>query len=337
MKTIVTMLACVAGCMVILIGCSKDSTVTAPAPLTDQQVVQTQAATVDSVAQFSSSDETTIDDNGLQDPDYSGLAKEMLVAIRQNVDFNIDSLSPVRWGRHITWEGIVRDYHVVMAGDSEAIVTITKTIPGEFWVGFGVRYTDSVVIDTIVKKPFTETVTRNVRFRKIANDADREKDWVPVAITLVRGATPAKSFSIASFELNDVTQHYDTTVTDPLNTWFRLGLFRGSIPRLAVGDSVIVRVTIQSSDDSAEVVCFRHGVAGGGLLRNRVKMALVSTSGTSGNYTRVYEKRFSPHLPPDLLAVRFNAVVDAFSWGSINSPVQPFANEFWGYPYIIIQ
>ncbi len=337
MKTIEVLMLCVIGGMVILVGCSKDSTVPTSTQVTDQQVVQTQAASVDSVAQFSSSDETTIDDNGLQDPDYSGLAKEMLVSLRANVNFNIDSLSPIRWGRHINWDQIIRNYQVVMIGDSAAIVTITKTIPGEFWVGFGTRSVDSVVIDTIVKKPFTETATRKVQFKKIANFEDKERNWVPVAITLVEGATPAKSFSIASFELDDVTQNYDTTVTDPLNTWFRLGLFRGSIPRLSVGDSVIVRVTIQSSDDSAEVVCFRHGIPGGGLFRNRVRMRLVSTTGTPGNFTRVYERKFSPRLPLDLLAARFNAVVDVFSWGSINAPSQPFANEFWGYPYIIIR
>ncbi len=337
MKTILVLIGCAVVSMVVLMGCSKDSTVTTPTQVTDQQVVQNQAATVDSVAQFSSSDEATIDDNGLQDPDYSGLAKEMLVSLHANVNFNIDSLSPIRWGRHIIWDQIIRNYQVVMIGDSEAIVTITKTIPGEFWVGWGTRYVDSVVIDTIVKKPFTETVKRNVRFKKIANYEDKERDWVPVAITLVEGSTATKPFSIASFELNDVTHSYDTIVTDPVNTWFRLGLFHGSIPRLMVGDSVIVRATVQSSDDSAEVVYLRHGISGGGLLRNRVKMNLVSTSGTPGNFTRVYERKFSPRLPLDILAARFNAVVDVFSRGSIYSPSQPFANEFWGYPYIVIR
>jgi len=290
----------------------------------------------DSIAEFSSSDEATIDDNGLRDPDYEGLAKEAAAVGERFGSVAGDSLYPIRWGRRITWSEVTRDYQVVMLGDTGAIVTIVKTLPGEFWVGLGYRSPDTVVIDTIIRKPFTEVVTRKVQFKRIAHTDYPMRNWAPVAITLVQGKTQGtNSFTIVSMEVIDASVGYDSVVTDPNNTWFRLGWRRGTIPIVQSGDSVTVRVTVTSSDDSSEIVIFRHGIAGTSLLRGRTRMRLVSISGSPGNYTRVYERTFHPYLRFGIFAARFNVVVDVLSRGSIFDNNAPFTNEFWGTPYIV--
>jgi hypothetical protein len=315
-------------------GCTNESSVGPLPQTTDQQVLRQQVTTIDSVADFSTSDEATIDDNGLQAPDYDGSAIEAVLHLGHVSSTTVDSLSPFRWGRHINWTAIVRNYNVVMLGDTAALVTITKTIPGQFWVGFGTVVNDTVVIDTVVKKPFMDTVTRKVLFQRIAKTTNREKNWRPVAITLVEGRSQtANSFSITSLEITDPSTKFDTTITDPLNSWFKLGLFRGSVPEFAKGDSITLRVTIASSDDSSEVVMLRHSVEGRGSV-HRVRMSLISTTGGAGNYTRLYEENFSANLPAHVLAARFNAIVDVFSHGSIYSIPAPFENEYWGSPYI---
>ncbi len=319
---------------VAMSGCSKDS-VTGPQPNADAQAMQYMVESGDSVSAFSASEVFSIDDGGMRSPDYSGLAKAGIdPTIISRV--NADATRPLRWGRRIFWDQIVRNYNVVPSGDTLALVTVTKTIPGEFWVGWGIHNLDTVILDTIVKKPFTEVSKRNIMFRRIGRHLDPRRNWIPVAITMVQGASQgSKNFSVASFELMEVSGHYDTTATDPLNTWFSLGLFRGTRPIFPVQDSIKVRVTINSSDDSTEIVYLRHGIAGDGLERRRSRMDLVSMSGTTGNYTRVYEKTFVTGLPRFILAERFNAVIDAFSYGTIYDKAAPFANEYWGMPYIV--
>ncbi|MBI1803321.1 MAG: hypothetical protein HY033_04890 [Ignavibacteriae bacterium] len=329
------------GMTIVFLGCTKDNPVNTPGQMNDEQALTQQVTSVDSVAEFSSSDEATIDDNGLRDPDYEGLAKEASIDIGSIRSVAGDSIYPVRWGRHIKWDQVVRDYNVVMLGDTGALVTIVKTMPGEFWVGLGYRGRDTVVIDTIIRKPFTEIVTRKVQFKRIARTDDPRRNWVPVAITLVQGKTQGTAgFSISSLSI--FVQHIDgplpvqSDITDPLNTWFQLGWRHGTIPIFDVGDSVKVRVTIMSGDDSNEVVVLRHGIAGTSLLRGRTRMRLVSVSGSAGNYTRVYERTFRAALPwRSIFAARLNAVVDVISRSSIYVDTAPFVNEFWGMPYIV--
>ncbi|HYQ87482.1 MAG TPA: hypothetical protein VES59_09595 [Bacteroidota bacterium] len=327
----------------VLGGCSKDPGGVQPIP-SDKEALQSAVTSIDSVADFSASDELTIDDNGMRSAEYDGLAKIDASDLASVSAVFADSVYPVRWGRHIFWHQVTRKYDIVISpGDSNALVTITKILPGEFWVGIGFKTADTVVIDTIIKKPFTEVVKRKVRFIRIARTGNPFRNWVPVAISMVLGKTRPDSlnhFSIASLEIERIGIS-DTTFTDPLQTWFRLGLFRGSIPRFRVGDSIRVRVTVTSSDDSAEISHLRFGIAGDGGERRRTVMHLISTSGGGGSFTRVYERIFVARLPRFLpigvLAARFNAVVDVLSYGSIYVNDAPFTNEFWGAPYIVVR
>jgi hypothetical protein len=66
-------------------------------------------------------------------------------------------------------------------------------------------------------------------------------------------------------------------------------------------------------------------------MRRRALMPLVSETGG----TRVYERTFVTSLPPFVLAMRFNAMVDVISRGTIYDMSAPFMNEYWGAPYIV--
>jgi hypothetical protein len=321
-------------------GCSKDSTApVTPGTAGDVQALKLAVTTSDSLSDFSASDEESIDDNGMQDSEFDGVLGSTLSKLEPaGVASVSDSIYPVRWGRRIFWDQIVRNYNVVTSGDTLATVQITKTIPGVFLVGWGTRAQGVVTIQDTVRKPFTETVRRNVVFRRIAHMSDARFNWVPVAITMVQGKTDSiNNFTITSMEFSDKLFNVDTVITDPLSQWFRLGLFHGSIPRIPVGDSLTVKVTVTSSDSLPEFVNLRHGVGFGSLERRRVKMNLVSTTGGSGNYTRVYQRTIRTGLGRGILAERFNLLMDVVSNGSINSMTAPFSNEYWGAPYIVLR
>lgn len=323
--------------MAALTGCSKESpSGPGPAPADeDRTALQQLVVQSDSLNDFSTSDEATIDDNGIRPEEYEALAK-LSPGDELTRQVAGDSTYPVKWGRRIFWERVVRTFTVEVSGDTIATVVLTKTLPGSFWVGWGIRTFDAFLVDTIVKKPFVETVVRKFIFRRIARHQNALRNWVPVAMTMVRGTSGgANAFAVASMEVSESAGGFSTSVTDPLATWFRLGWLTGSIPVLPVRDSVTVRVTLQSSDADGELVYLRHGIEGSGTIRRRAMMPLVSVSGGAGSYTRVYERTFVTSLPPFVFIMRFNAVVDIFSWGTVYSLDAPFANEFWGAPYIV--
>ena len=289
------------------------------------------------MAPYTLSDEATIDDNGMRSEDYDA-ADGTIADNPPMTRLNGDTLVPVRWGRHLDWHNVASDYQVVIQGDSSALVTYTKTVPGEFRVGYGIVIGDSVSIDTVVRKPFTETITRKVRFVRIARNNDPFRNWFPVAVTLSLGQTSGgNAFSIDSVQL--ALRHAGVTATysDPLNTWLQLWHRNAEVPSFLKGDSVLVRVTLTSSDSVPEISALRHGIAGGRPERRRLKMKLVSSTPVGNEYVRVYERTFKTSMAGGRMmwGERFNLVVDVLSHGSIWSMSDPFSNVFWGIPYVV--
>jgi hypothetical protein len=326
----ITLLIVLFAAAIVFFGCSKDNA-TGPTITTDEAALQSQVVHSDSLADFMSSQESSFDDGSApQDPEYGISKPSTLVPV-------------VRYGRHVFWNLATRKYATVKEGDTAAVVTVTTTVPGELLLGVGSGTGGSVSIDSIIRKPFTETLTRKIRSRKIARTSDPAVNWLPVSMTLVQGKSANESpssFHIVSLEF---TASADTTITDPLNSWFRFGRpLRSGIPYVKVGDTVTVRVTVESTNDSAEVVNLRHGIDGIELVRGRVMMSLEpSAPPVGGVYTRVYRKQFIARNfamgHPLIFIARFSAGVDAFSYNTLHDDSAPFENEFWGFPYITIK
>ena len=55
------------GLALVLVGCNKDNGGDPFANLTDEEIVQQQAIAIDSIADYSASDEAYLDDEGAQD------------------------------------------------------------------------------------------------------------------------------------------------------------------------------------------------------------------------------------------------------------------------------
>lgn len=324
------MLAFVLGLTVF--GCHKSDSPVDPngtVPLSEAAALQAQVAQSDSVADFFISDAEIIDDLDLRADDAGSLGKTE------------SFVTPLRWGRHIFWNRITRTIETELVGDTVANVTTVRTVPAEMRIGIQFAGSAPGVVDSVVKKPFVLTLRRVVRFNRIARTNDPDSNWRPVAISLVYGKTSpaeANTFGITGME---ITGKYSTSITNPLDTWFRYGRgARAGIPRFSAGDSINVRVTIQSANDSAEVVFLRHGFAGILADRHRAKMRLVSTDGSANgstrSVTRIYERLLiaSP-LPRHILSARLTATVDAFSYNTLYDNSIAVSNEFWGVPYVV--
>jgi hypothetical protein len=341
MKNVAVYLA-LAALMIGMLSCSNNSSTTAPpAAVTDQQAVAQIVTSVDSVAQFLSSEEATINDGGLQLVTAGGGAVPTEISSELGSTRTAFSDSVVKWGRMVNVNQIVRDFNVVLVGDTVAIVTITKQVPGDFLIAWGIRPfppSDSVIIDTVIHKPFTQVMTRKIALKRIGRDADPLRNWVLVAVTFVTAKTEGSvTFHVDSLEISDHRVGFDSTYTAPLQTWFRFGRYRESIPAFHAGDSVTVRLSVSGSDSLPEIVTLHHGIAGSGSLPFRVRMTMVSQTGVPGNHTRIFARTFVARLPQGALIARFNALADVFPKRCVYSQTARYENEFWGLPYIVIQ
>jgi hypothetical protein len=317
-------------------------------------VIKSNLSSDTATLQFDQSADYAVDDGTTpKDPEFSS----SIMSSNISRFFKVASpISPVRWGRHIFWSEVTTSISVTKLGDTAAVAMITRTVPGEFLLVIGVRDTtngaDSVIVDSTIHKPFKEQFVRNVLFAYVSGAKDVYHAWVPEAITAEEGNTvpdsangnTSNAFDITSLRLSYFSSippyyyHDKDTITDPLSTWFRYarGIHSG-VPVLFAGDTLRFDLTIQSESDSAELVYLRHGVDNTNLGGARVQMNLISSTGTAGNYTRVYQRTIIVHDPLLRSIARFSAVVDVFSHDSILDNAAPFSNEFWIFPYIIIR
>lgn len=300
----------------ILSGCSKDST--SPVVQSDQDVLKSQIESIDSIADFSSSDEATIDDGSAQDWEVSSLEK------------SLSPITPIKWGRKIN--NIQRNSDIVITGDSIATATIVKTITGRLII-IASSSEGLSTLDTL-QKQFTSQVRRQVRFMRIARTRDPKMNWKPIDITTVVGGTnETRKFNITKLEI--YTPHDTLMISEPMMQWLYLRFGSYRIPILNLGDTMMIRAQIQSTDTSREYAVLRHSVSHRFTHRYRTRMQMVDSTGNQLSYTREFEMRFAARLPQGVNFCRFNAVYDVMSYNSINDDTAPFMNMFVGIPYIV--
>ncbi|MEW6510823.1 MAG: hypothetical protein AB1428_07680 [Bacteroidota bacterium] len=307
----------------LIAGCNKDTggpaTDTPPPGVTNEtQAMQSMAAS----DPFVTNDEQTFSDQEMAPTDYGTFGK-------------IDAaVTPLRWGRFVT--GVtINITTTIQAGDSIAVAHVEKTIAGNLRLRAVTGAGDTVTLT----KPFTDKAERNIIFRRIArNPAMYWKNWIPVASSLVEGATypPPAGNAIVITKLETFLPNGDTvTVTDPATYFLRykwLRLFDGGrkdCPELIAGDQVRMRVTVVSESPDTDIVVLRYGFD---LFNHhrRARMTLVSQVDNGNNtYTREYELTWFVHFHRGY----FNAGVDAMTRGTLFDDVAPYSVSWWALPY----
>ncbi len=316
------------GVMLAAVGCRKDE---GPDALpTDEDAIKsalTSPNPLDTAANFSNSEEYTIDDGGLQDIEYSEGSR---FPNNGKVAYPIN---PLRWGRQV--QSVSKSVSVDrLQGDSLAVATITKIVAGTLHI-LARRDSGGVIDTNHYTKAFVDTARRKVLFARIRRTVDPRLNWRPIAISLVEGHSPTDNFRIDSVEV--MTPRDTVVVTDPLSTWIRLGFFAGGRRMMLIwpADSVRIRVTITSQDTSQdgsarEFVVLHWGISRFNGHRHRAPIWFSSQSGGPGSWTRIYERTFYPHPHSGL----FNAVIDALSYKTLADDGPEYSNKFWGKPYI---
>lgn len=93
-----------------------------------------------------------------------------------------------------------RDMNLELTVDGDTAYGVsTKTFTGTLFIAASYDEFvpgDTAVVDTVIEKPFTTVVTRNIIFEKVAETGDQTKDWKIISISLPEGGTGSDNIYI---------------------------------------------------------------------------------------------------------------------------------------------
>ena len=237
------------------------------------------------------------------------------------------AIVPRNWGRKI--ESFSRDVNFNTLTDSTAMATVTHTLQGFVWIRAKVTPQDSAF--SIIKKNFTETIVRVVKFVRINRTSNPQYNWKISEISAVKGGTANSSITIN--ELQFITGTDTVVVTDPNNTFLKLEKgFGRFVPELSanMNTPIRVRVAVTSSSPDSDFVYVHRPFFFGGQWQYRAHMNLVrSTPNGDGTYTRLYEISWN-----GVWQGRHHILVSAVTRESILDDASPFSSQIWGLPFI---
>jgi len=238
------------------------------------------------------------------------------------------TIIPRNWGRKI--ESFSRNVNFTALTDSTAIATVTHTLQGFVWIR--AKYTPQDTAFSIIKKNFTETIVRLVKFVRINRTKDPRNNWKISEISAIEGGTTGSQITIneVRFYAGDDT----IVVTDPNNTFLNLENVKGRVVPEMVANLTLplrVQVTVTSSAPDSDFVYVHRPYFYAGQWQYRAHMNLVSSaSNGDGTYSRVYELSWK-----GVWQGRQDMLVSAVTRGSILDDAAPFSSQIWGVPFIV--
>lgn len=298
--------------ILLMIGC-KETTTTEPQsnePTTDRAALELLAIEDSSIISF----DTNFDDNGA-------------VILGKTAG----DIYPLKVGRRIL--SITRNFDVNIQGDS-AMGTLTINVEGLLIIA--ASYTpitpgDTTQVDTIISKPFSTAISRNLIFKKIANTPRPKLNWRLAAISLTEGGTASSNIQIT--ELKAFLPSGDTLIINSPNDYYlRRGIgWWKQIPLVGKNQEITIEVRMFSTYSDTDFVTLTYGALPKGFQRAKKKFDLISQFQTTSGYEKLYRQSFVTHQ----MAGHFHALIDAMPRHVVfdNQTQVEFKN--WGLPYFV--
>jgi hypothetical protein len=238
------------------------------------------------------------------------------------------TIIPRNWGRKI--ESFSRNVNFTVLTDSTATATVTHTLQGFVWIT--AKYTMQDTTVSTIKKNFTETIVRLVKFVRINRTENPRKNWKISEVSAIKGGTTGSQITIN--EIRFYTDKDTIIITDPNSTFLKLeGGIARVVPELAAGVNVPIRVqvVVKSSSPDSDFVYVHRPYFNVGVWQFRAHMNLLtSTSNGDGTFNRVYEFYWK-----GVWQGRHNMIVSAITRSSIIDDTTPFSSQLWGVPFIV--
>lgn len=289
-------------------------------------------------------DEMTIEPQGTGEPTTDQGALEKLVDLDSSLtsfeaNYNEDGLMdflgktdeaifPFRVGHRMR---LVSKNLNIEFEDTLAFGTLTKTFEGVLFIAASYDSTASEP-DTVIEKPFTSVITRNIIFKKIANTDRPFRNWIVAAISLPEGGTQSPNIDIT--KLTVFLPNGDTIVVESpneyyLRRWF--GWWR-QIPIVRRGESVMLRAEVFSAYEEEDFVTLTYGSDRFGHHRAKKLFELVSSTPVGDGFEKVYEQTYTTHQFPG----HYHAVINAMPGQVVFDDAAPVEAEAWGMPYFVL-
>lgn len=297
--------------LTFFVGCQEDMTVQTPGEIsTDTQALQKLADEDSVLASF----EPNYDEGG-----------EMDLLQKTNTE-----IYPFRVGHKMRL--VNRTISVDFAGDT-AYGLVTKTFEGVLYIN-GSYDPNSTTPDTLIKKPFSSVVTRNIIFVKISNTEFPERNWRIAAISLPEGGTQSPNIDIVKFTA--FLPNGDTLIINSPNDYYLVRNWGQwwrwhHVPVVQRGEDVVLRVELNSAYSDTDFVTLTFGADRFGMHRTKKRFELVSSVANGAIFEKVYEQSFRTHQFPGF----FHAIINAMPKQVVYDDSTPVELESWGVPYFV--
>lgn len=218
-------------------------------------------------------------------------------------------------------------------------------------------------VDTTIQKPFSTTITRSVKFQRVANTGNDTTDWKIVAVSLANGGTDSSTIQISKITLT--AQDGSTLVIDDPNAFFfnvgsdmekhddnndgedddydeygdgkssRYGLnfelhgWRSLFTWYKKNQPVKVSVEVLSTSSDPDFLTVTYGAVKDGNFRTKEKFDLVSSTLEGTYYRKVYERNWNTHSQSG----RKHAVINAMQRSVVYDTETAVQVKSWGIPY----
>lgn len=299
------------GVLAFFVGCQDETSVDPidnGEPTTDKQAMEMIVDQDSSLGSF----EANYNEEGLMD--ILGKTQEMIY--------------PFRVGHRMRL--VSKNLLIEFENDTIAYGRLTKTFEGVLLIAASYDSTASEP-DTVIEKPFTSVVTRNLIFIKLPDGDSRFRNWVLAAISLPEGGTQSPNIDIT--KLTVFLPDGDTLVIESPNEYY---LRRGhgwwrDIPKLHRGESVLLRVELFSAYEEEDFVTLTYGAGRDGHHRAKKRFELVSTTPVGDGFEKVYEQTYTTCQFPG----HKHAIINAMPKQVIYDDEAPVEAEAWGLPYFV--
>ena len=225
-----------------------------------------------------------------------------------------------------------RTVSITFQGDT-AYGLVTKTFEGVLYIK-GSYDPNATHPDTLIMKPFSSVVTRNVVFIKIANTDFPRRNWRIAAISLPEGGTQSQNMDITKFTaflpngdtliINSPNDYY---LVRNWNFWWRWH----HIPVVERGGEVLLRVELNSAYADTDFVTLTFGADRFGMHRTKKKFELISSTQVGNVFEKVYEQTFTTHQFPGF----YHAIINGMPRQVVFEDSTPVEMESWGIPYFV--
>lgn len=238
-----------------------------------------------------------------------------------------DNICPFRVGQKLRL--VSSNLNYTAKGDT-AYGKYTQTFEGVLYVADSVNY-DSLSPDSLIQKPFTTIITRNIIFVKKGNSNRPILNWKIVEVSLPEGGTVNSNVNITNMILY-LSSGDTISVSNPNDYYLYKGFGREKhIPEFNPGRKVTIQVEINSAYADTDFVTLTHGADFRGMHREKVKFNLISSTPAANGYNKIYRGTFMTNRFPGY----FHAVINAYSKQAVFDNSSPVELSSWGVPYFV--